>query len=185
LYSRSNNIKAVVGLIDKTKINEPNWFKTINYKTYFFNNILNWNDFDSTTLMSIEGRDSFRISQIIPSNRVHCATFAIVFYQQNDDFFLSQIYKDNSDTVVCEDCCNKCLKTVDSGSLCDFDFEERMYVRWYYSSFKGRCYKFLYSGCGGNENNFVSLDQCNHNCLSIGILKYLNLNLESISDFLF
>ncbi|KAJ9585100.1 hypothetical protein L9F63_020556, partial [Diploptera punctata] len=38
--------------------------------------------------------------------------------------------------------------------------------RWYYDSYHVRCTPFYYGGCGGNENNFISLDACQHRCES-------------------
>jgi len=36
--------------------------------------------------------------------------------------------------------------------------------RYYYSSRDSICIVFLYSGCGGNENNFVTMDECQARC---------------------
>ncbi|UYV65746.1 PAPLN [Cordylochernes scorpioides] len=41
-----------------------------------------------------------------------------------------------------------------------FDYTER----WFYDHQYGQCRSFRYSGCGGNANNFASLDQCREAC---------------------
>merc|ERR1712226_3937 len=38
--------------------------------------------------------------------------------------------------------------------------------RWYYSSQKGSCQQFSYSGCGGNSNNFHTLADCQGKCVT-------------------
>jgi len=38
--------------------------------------------------------------------------------------------------------------------------------RYYYDLYEGRCKPFVYSGCGGNLNNFANLDDCSSRCES-------------------
>ncbi|XP_076352288.1 uncharacterized protein LOC143247747 isoform X2 [Tachypleus tridentatus] len=38
-------------------------------------------------------------------------------------------------------------------------------VNYYYSPLSGQCETFLYSGCGGNRNNFISLQECQQQCV--------------------
>lgn len=38
--------------------------------------------------------------------------------------------------------------------------------RWYYDDERGNCVSFIYEGCGGNQNNFRSLESCNNFCSS-------------------
>ena len=37
-------------------------------------------------------------------------------------------------------------------------------LRWYYDAGADRCSRFLFSGCGGNKNNFLSHEQCVMTC---------------------
>ncbi|KAH8295400.1 hypothetical protein KR018_010895, partial [Drosophila ironensis] len=37
-------------------------------------------------------------------------------------------------------------------------------TRWYYNSQDGLCDEFIYTGCGGNANNFASEDECQNEC---------------------
>lgn len=37
-------------------------------------------------------------------------------------------------------------------------------ARWFYNSQEGICEIFAYGGCGGNQNNFVSSEECEQNC---------------------
>lgn len=37
-------------------------------------------------------------------------------------------------------------------------------IRWHYNTVSGRCDTFRYSGCGGNENNFDTPNQCAAKC---------------------
>ncbi|KAK3601369.1 hypothetical protein CHS0354_037683 [Potamilus streckersoni] len=36
--------------------------------------------------------------------------------------------------------------------------------RYFYNSKSGRCEQFIYGGCGGNENNFNTLMDCQRTC---------------------
>ncbi|XP_074105077.1 proteoglycan-like sulfated glycoprotein papilin isoform X3 [Cotesia typhae] len=38
--------------------------------------------------------------------------------------------------------------------------------RWYYDSFEQRCRQFFYGGCGGNENNFNTEEDCSNRCVA-------------------
>lgn len=40
--------------------------------------------------------------------------------------------------------------------------------RWYFNSLEGRCKKFYYGGCGGNDNNFITEYACENKCISSG-----------------
>jgi len=53
---------------------------------------------------------------------------------------------------------DKCFLDLDTG---DCDKQE---LRWFYSNATGLCQTFLYSGCGGNANNFNSSMYCLHAC---------------------
>lgn len=37
--------------------------------------------------------------------------------------------------------------------------------QWYYNPKKQRCSRFIYGGCGGNDNNFDSKDECKAACM--------------------
>ncbi|KAF8777254.1 Kunitz-type serine protease inhibitor 1 like protein [Argiope bruennichi] len=41
----------------------------------------------------------------------------------------------------------------------------RMHIlNWYYDSAGKRCERFVYGGCGGNRNNFETLEECMEKC---------------------
>ncbi|RCN33797.1 Kunitz/Bovine pancreatic trypsin inhibitor domain protein [Ancylostoma caninum] len=52
-----------------------------------------------------------------------------------------------------------CLEGADNG-LC-----KACMIRYYYNAKSRRCEPFVYSGCGGNENNFVSYGDCKRGCI--------------------
>nr|P82968.1 RecName: Full=Four-domain proteases inhibitor; AltName: Full=McaPI [Melithaea caledonica] len=37
--------------------------------------------------------------------------------------------------------------------------------RYYFDSVSGKCEEFVYGGCGGNDNNFKTLDACQKRCM--------------------
>ncbi|KAK9875790.1 hypothetical protein WA026_009580 [Henosepilachna vigintioctopunctata] len=74
-----------------------------------------------------------------------------------------------------------CIETPD----CNFDLQTAKIVciqssdvgecvgsfnRWYFDSKKLICLPFIYSGCRGNRNNFLSVEECNNSC---GVLRDL------------
>uniref|UniRef100_H9G9K1 BPTI/Kunitz inhibitor domain-containing protein n=1 Tax=Anolis carolinensis TaxID=28377 RepID=H9G9K1_ANOCA len=40
--------------------------------------------------------------------------------------------------------------------------------RFFYNSTSGKCEKFIYGGCGGNENNFMTREECYYACIGTG-----------------
>ncbi|RVE57071.1 hypothetical protein OJAV_G00212720 [Oryzias javanicus] len=54
-----------------------------------------------------------------------------------------------------------CTETPDTGTCRD------SYRKWYYDHYLQDCYPFNYSGCGGNENKFVSKDDCQYFCSGV------------------
>ncbi|GFU13369.1 carboxypeptidase inhibitor SmCI [Nephila pilipes] len=55
-----------------------------------------------------------------------------------------------------------CALPADSG-ICMGPFD-----RYYFDSTSGECKTFNYGGCGGNLNNFETIEECNEKCLSPG-----------------
>ncbi|CAK8694843.1 thrombin inhibitor hemalin-like [Clavelina lepadiformis] len=54
--------------------------------------------------------------------------------------------------------CHSCLQQVDIGN-CD-----GIFPRWYFNTTTSQCQIFEYGGCGGNANNFLTLEQCKDKC---------------------
>ncbi|GFR10825.1 amyloid beta A4 protein, partial [Trichonephila clavata] len=40
-----------------------------------------------------------------------------------------------------------------------------MFSRWYFEDLEKRCYNFVFSGCGGNKNNFKTHKACMRKCV--------------------
>ncbi|KAK9688591.1 ADAM-TS Spacer 1 [Popillia japonica] len=55
-----------------------------------------------------------------------------------------------------------CLLTADTGTC-----GEGNQRRWFYDNSKGECIAFIYSGCGGNANNFNSHTECWQTCRQV------------------
>nr|XP_060627554.1 papilin-like [Anolis sagrei ordinatus] len=43
--------------------------------------------------------------------------------------------------------------------------------RFFYNSTSGKCEKFIFGGCGGNENNFMTREECYHACFDRALSK--------------
>ncbi|RCN36631.1 Kunitz/Bovine pancreatic trypsin inhibitor domain protein [Ancylostoma caninum] len=52
-----------------------------------------------------------------------------------------------------------CLDDADNG-LC-----KACMIRYYYNAESKKCEPFVYSGCGGNENNFWTFEDCRRGCI--------------------
>ncbi|XP_026315037.1 papilin isoform X10 [Hyposmocoma kahamanoa] len=72
-----------------------------------------------------------------------------------------------SSVEECEETCGAygphlaCLQSVEVGETgCDQPSQRR----WYYSDIYSECIVFAYTGCGGNGNNFASIDECEQLC---------------------
>ncbi|XP_061543235.1 putative Kunitz-type serine protease inhibitor [Phycodurus eques] len=52
-----------------------------------------------------------------------------------------------------------CLLPMEEGSCVRFT------LRWYFNSHVQACRPFIYSGCGGNDNRFLYLEECEEVCL--------------------
>ncbi|XP_016298464.1 collagen alpha-6(VI) chain-like [Sinocyclocheilus anshuiensis] len=55
----------------------------------------------------------------------------------------------------------RCFLEKDSGGACGSYMS-----RWYYSQQTKKCMHFWYGGCGGNENRFLTEDECFRECVS-------------------
>ncbi|XP_026114550.1 collagen alpha-6(VI) chain-like [Carassius auratus] len=55
----------------------------------------------------------------------------------------------------------RCFLEKDSGRVCGSYMS-----RWYYSQQTKKCMHFWYGGCGGNENRFLTEDECFKECVS-------------------
>jgi len=65
-----------------------------------------------------------------------------------------------------------------AGGDCD-DYQSA----WYYNRSSDRCLKFVYSGCGGNDNRFHSQEACELRCrISKSDISGLGECLVTVSD---
>ncbi|KAM4581842.1 uncharacterized protein V3H82_005953 [Fundulus diaphanus] len=62
-------------------------------------------------------------------------------------------------TVQEEGATDLCLLPMEEGSC------QRYTLRWYFNSQVRACRPFIYSGCKGNDNRFLHLEECEEACL--------------------
>lgn len=54
---------------------------------------------------------------------------------------------------------NRCAQAPRTGTC------KSILKRFYFDNHRGECRLFVYTGCGGNENNFETLQECQEACL--------------------
>ena len=59
----------------------------------------------------------------------------------------------------------KCSEVPDSGPCV------AQLKRFYFDIRDGQCHSFVYSGCGGNTNNFKSLEECQRKCSKLSLIQ--------------
>ena len=70
-----------------------------------------------------------------------------------------------------------CLKPKDQGT-CRGIFE-----RFYYNVQTESCEEFVFGGCGGNENNFLSREKCNSYCLGEEMIAQdIDIDMEDVDE---
>ncbi|XP_039212471.1 BPTI/Kunitz domain-containing protein-like [Crotalus tigris] len=61
-----------------------------------------------------------------------------------------------------------CFQDASSTDICQLPREvgwcKASFPRFYFNTATGNCEEFIYGGCRGNKNNFVTLDQCKTRC---------------------
>ncbi len=55
-----------------------------------------------------------------------------------------------------------CKLSLNSGKKCK---EPKLSIRYYYNKHVKGCRAFYFEGCGGNANNFSSMDICKKKCI--------------------
>ncbi|EDO40363.1 predicted protein, partial [Nematostella vectensis] len=63
-------------------------------------------------------------------------------------------------TIAKDQSISRCTNQPDYGT-CGF---KNFVVRWYFDKAAGICKPFVYSGCGGNTNRFVTKRKCEAFC---------------------
>lgn len=58
---------------------------------------------------------------------------------------------------------NPCKQTLSIG------YGGEQISRWFYKARSGECLEFTYGGLGGNENNFLSWEDCNNSCRGVSL----------------
>ena len=62
------------------------------------------------------------------------------------------------------------MKHKSEREVCNQKFEtgdcRALFTRFYYNPETGDCEEFVYGGCGGNRNNFKTIKECRHKCIS-------------------
>ena len=81
--------------------------------------------------------------------------------RKNTILFLLSTIINIINTTIASDTDDKCLLPSDSGRCLAF------IRRYFYDSSINRCKEFIYGGCEGNANNFLTLRDCQRECASM------------------
>ncbi|KAM3958095.1 LOW QUALITY PROTEIN: proteoglycan-like sulfated glycoprotein papilin [Aphomia sociella] len=105
---------------------------------------------DAGNCTEVQAKWSFSV----PENR--CVPFYYTGCGGNDNRFDYENY------------CNEDCPAVHNKDICELPAElgecADYRQNWYYDTAHKRCLQFYYGGCGGNENNFHTLEQCESRC---------------------
>nr|XP_029723407.1 papilin-like isoform X4 [Aedes albopictus] len=99
-------------------------------------------------------------------------TFARWYYEKERDACEPFLYggcKGNKNNYPTESSCNyHCKKPGVHKPSCTLPMEagscDGKLARWHFARDDNKCMPFYYTGCGGNHNQFISLDQCEEQC---------------------
>eukprot|EP00118_Oscarella_pearsei_P021536 m.242357 g.242357 ORF g.242357 m.242357 type:complete len:741 (+) comp40218_c1_seq43:378-2600(+) len=72
---------------------------------------------------------------------------------------------EGNNSFISEDDCSRTCQTDPCGFSLDRGLCKGEERRWHYNKEKGKCQEFEYSGCFGNENNFVTNEKCKQKCV--------------------
>ena len=87
-------------------------------------------------------------------SRKECLRYCLPIARQVEQKHLTEDNAGISSTV--NEYCN---------SPADYGTGGNYLVRFHYSRYHGRCLRFIYSGAGGNSNNFLSMQHCRRVCM--------------------
>ena len=91
-------------------------------------------------------------------NQLQCKRLAFTVYE-NKGSELRILYKARSIQDICTNNCETCYQELDVGDKCG-----KSVFRWHYNLKKQACSKFIFNGCGGNENSFITFEECSRVC---------------------
>ena len=122
----------------------------------------------------------------LPQDTGDCDNYTPMWYYNNANSSCSMFYYGgcggNNNRFASEEDCNyrcgtpprndleessetddsrKCFLPVETGNCLENE------VRWYYNSADGICEQFMYTGCGGNENNYATETECEDECFPV------------------
>uniref|UniRef100_A0A8C7A5D4 Tissue factor pathway inhibitor n=1 Tax=Neovison vison TaxID=452646 RepID=A0A8C7A5D4_NEOVI len=112
--------------------------------------------------------------------------FFNIHTQQCEEFMYGGCEGNQNRFATLEDCQEKCIEgrcavSAQSGApdYCFLDEDSglcRGYItRYFYNNETKKCEEFKYGGCLGNQNNFMTLEQCKSTCEDLGNMTPLDL----------
>merc|ERR1712086_121039 len=143
--------------------------------------ISTFNDIQTTVnaINSLRGNNRNRIGDDLLINRSTTTTQVSAFNNSTEDIITNSsstrtTTRNNSTTEQSEElpssssssssssttnsCPEECRQEIEVG-LCRAAFE-----MYFYNAASSRCERFMYGGCGGNENQFKSMNECESRC---------------------
>uniref|UniRef100_A0A1I8BW12 Kunitz/Bovine pancreatic trypsin inhibitor domain protein n=1 Tax=Meloidogyne hapla TaxID=6305 RepID=A0A1I8BW12_MELHA len=124
-------------------------------KSFFYKGLKgNQNNFLTLTPVLVN-QQKVRVAKYYNADERQCISFQYNGKCGNQNNFLT--------SEECQNICPAalCLLSIDRGSC------SGRHTRYAFSREKGQCVSFEYSGCGGNLNNFLNMQECQQICSSV------------------
>ncbi|XP_035683938.1 mucin-5B-like isoform X1 [Branchiostoma floridae] len=83
---------------------------------------------------------------------------------QCEQFIYGGCLGNDNNFVTEQECQTTCGPTDPCEQAMDPGPCEAIFPRWYFNSQTGQCEQFIYGGCDGNGNNFVTVEECQDTC---------------------
>lgn len=205
-YRQSDEEKIAFGFVQAhagvktsnlTSVGNNGWFVVPKKPIYFADYFL-WtgNETDSLANLTVVRKGLVRVSQVVAPEKIKCQGLGFIIYNHvtvpvNETTTTNSttsavittgmkiLFDASSKIELCSGSCNLCFNHPEMGVPCG---GAKPTFRWYFSEKFGKCVEFMYNGCAGNANNFVTESDCVKQCGSFIVEPSSNATVKVSSE---